>query len=226
MTRPPKPDFQRVGAWVAFEPWPAALKRDLDDILRGAMPGARRVEFLRLVGQEVELLNEIKPDIAPAAELGKNFDSLIAASDGLLQALQKLPEGAMSSLSAHFDYLACGTDPSARLSHLGRTLTGPEGAFLETLWHLASDLGLCAADLKERLPAGNRQTQPTRLIARQFIQRIASAYLDLSGELPPYSKETWFVLFIDCLCRSPVVRLPGGQALVETVIKEMHNPNR
>jgi hypothetical protein len=95
-----------------------------------------------------------------------------------------------------------------------------EGRFLGAVWDAVSDLEVSARYAIEQC-VPSRQAQPSLQYAKELTKAVAVAYRDITGKLPPYSKETWFPHFMAELCAWERLSLSCGRALVESAIRSI-----
>jgi hypothetical protein len=67
-----------------------------------------------------------------------------------------------------------------------------------------------------------KQSKILQRLAKSMIHDIASAFKTITGSYPPYSKDTWFPVFVALVGKE--LGLKCGRALVESVIRDIQHP--
>jgi hypothetical protein len=202
--------------------WPPKAVRD--ELRRIAAPARLSPEqmeaFLDRVSIDAQAYRECWAGAVPTADLKGTLEGAASEARRLLHALSKLQPGAVSAFSAHWDYLAYATEPPppVELSELGRQMRAEEGRFLGALWELVQDFEESARFAAARCTP-SKQAQVSVSHARALASNCAECFRRTAGRLPPYSKETWFPLFMATLCAWEGVGLACGRALVESAVK-------
>lgn len=160
-------------------------------------------------------------DHTPAAQQVEQLRAMEAKAHALLVEMAGLSPGTSSTFLAHWDALAFDAAFPELLSDLGASMRGEEGRFLGAVWDMVSDLQTSARYTAEQITP-SRQTRPSQLHARYLVQHISDQFERLTGSPPPFSKETWFPLFMERLCAWPRLGLACGRALVESALKAKH----
>jgi hypothetical protein len=221
MKRLIRPKFARRGAqWIEPNYLPADLVAALKPIARRGMNAAQTTSFLAGCHTQAQLLCTSRPWTEPAALTSDSMRIVATHARALLHALQKLSPASVSAFGAHWDYLAYGTSPPVELCDLSISMRGEEGRFLGAAWDTVADLEASARYAGSRCEP-HRQAKISKDAARALAVELAILCRRIAGKLPPYSKETWFPEFMECLCGWPALGLKCGRALVESAVRSI-----
>jgi len=220
-----KPDF-RVGSfcWVDSDCLPEPLRTSLRaEAAHSRLSDEAVTTLIRCAAEAAQMAAEDRNKNTPAAEVQRELEASAGQARALLHALSKLTPGTVSGFSAHWDYLAFGSEPPEELCDLSKAMRFEEGRYLAALWEVVQDFEVSA-----RYAAGqcrpSRQAQTGRHCARALVRTVADEFWRLAGHAPPYSKETWFPRFMALLCGWPPLDIPCGRSLVESTIRGMPPP--
>jgi len=94
--------------------------------------------------------------------------------------------------------------------------------FWPHIWDSAQDIESIFFHAANQLTP-DKQSRPSIAHSKAFVSEIATAYVNVTGKCPPYSKETWFPLFIS---QASLIANFGdiGRDIVETAVKGLKAP--
>lgn len=221
-----KPNF-RLGK--AYWQDPCFLPADLTKELRSILSDKAKMEpeavdtFMTCCNDDAQWITQILVS-APQADTKARMGKIAAQADKLLEAMHSLSPESIEEFGKQFDTLALVRGLPVRLS--ATTVRSPRayigGEFLGTTWDLLTDMVAVAKYVGDKLQPTSSD-QVASLNADRLIRKVSKSYEFVAGKLPPYSKDTWFPLFMDRLAKWQGLRLSCGRARIEKVICAMRN---
>lgn len=214
-----RPDFEsekRV-RWLDPDPLKSVERRRLAEHLPKRMGNAKRAEFLDAVARAVQMARQVRiPD--PEAVRREKLQTVAEKSRALLQAIAAIAPDGWGEIRAFSDEFAFDEISPSPVSDQTR-----EAVFARTLlphfWDTAQDIESIFSHAASQLKP-DKQTRLSLIPARALVLQVVAAYRQVTGSWPPYSKDTWFVLFIGVL--GPIAQLGDiGRDSIENVIKGM-----
>ncbi len=216
----PLPCFgQHAGSLVDeqfLSPIYAQLRQELPAEVRNGPDKGER--FLAATSVAAQMVAEDQgASSMTAGELRDSLIKLAAAAAKMQTALLGLSgeeSAPFLALEMHLDFLRATSIPPVELPED----TPAAGALCGRLWQDLEVLALAAkysADktvVRQEAKAGAER-------ARVFVRLVAEAYRALYGELPPYSKLSWFAYYMQIAGNR--IRVPCGPAPVEAAIKAL-----
>ena len=223
--------LQKPIFWGAVMWWenPDYFPKDLATRLAGVLARAKsltaddRKKFLTKCASHSQARSMAGPLRSTAKTKGE-LEQLAASARALLQKLGNMSNAAKGTFNAHHTELMSVAKPNRALhARLSPTEAMRGAAFLSLLWDQVQDLENTLRYTADKVDV-NRQTKPKQNQARALVFDIAGEFKLIAGKAPPYSKNSWFVEFMEVLCEWDGLALPCGHELIGAVMKGRFKP--
>lgn len=217
-----RPDFEgeKRAIWLDSDHLQSVELTRLAAQLPKKMGEAKRAEFLAAVALVVQQAERM-PAHDPQAERQTKSQRVADNARELLKAIADIPQAGWGEIRAFSDEFAFEEYTPSPVSEQTKKAVF-DRALLPHIWDTVQDIesifSYAASQFKP-----DKQDRPSISNAKALVSEVAKAFRQVAGVWPPYSKETWFPLFI--------AELGGiancgdiGRDIVETVIKGMKHP--
>lgn len=217
-----RPDFEGEGRaiWLDSAHLQSVELERLSAHLPKKIGEAMRVEFLAAVALVVQQ-SERMPARSPEADRREKLQLVAEKSRELLKAIADIPQAGWGEIRAFSDIFALDEFTPSPVSEQTKKAVF-DRALMPHIWDTAQDIesifSYAASQFKP-----DKQKRPSTSNAKALVSEVVKAFKQVTGKWPPYSKETWFPLFI-----AEVGEIANcgdiGPHIVEAVIKSMKPP--
>lgn len=207
----------RTAIWVNPSYLPESLQAELLGLLPKSLQDKRGRDFISACGEEVQFFIEERASDSAAIQV-EQLQQVKDRARSLLQALNSIGREALRGAEMSFQELAVGTEPPIVLEEATRLTVHDyeQGRFFGVVWDFVSDLEQVAQYTIEQCRL-SRQAKVSDVNARRLVYGVAGRFRHQFGQLPPHSKNTWFVRFVRHLGKWEKLKLSCGPALVLSV---------
>ncbi len=214
-----KPDLSSgEGHWVDPDFFTPVVRQELrDHLVEAPLTDAQKESIVNFCSSMAQCLEE---ESTPLALQREQILSVQADARRLLLSINAMSPSARAALGAHADYLAYGSRPPIDLADIVVAhIRKPGGGLLSGGWDWAQSVELAAAYAASKYSI-DRQSKPGQMRARGFVSLLAEFVVQLTGQLPPKSRATWFEGF--CRTLGTHVGMQIGPAIVKAGVEAVH----
>lgn len=217
-----RPDFEgeKRAIWLDSDHLQCVELTRLATHLPKKMGEAKRAEFLAAVALVVQQVERMPIHDAEAVRQEK-LQFVADMSRELLKAIADIPQAGWGEIRAFSDVFALDENtPSPVSEHTKKAVF--DRALMPHIWDTVQDIesifSYAASQFKP-----DKQNRPRTSNAKALVSEVVKAFKQVTGKWPPYSKETWFPLFIADV--GGIAHCGDiGPHIVEAVIKSMKPP--
>lgn len=217
-----RPDFEgeKRAIWLDSDHLKSVELTRLATHLPKKMGEAKRAEFLAAVALVVQQVERMPIHDAEAVRQEK-LQFVADMSRELLKAIADIPQAGWGEIRAFSDVFALDENtPSPLSEHTKKAVF--DRALMPHIWDTVQDIesifSYAASQFKP-----DKQKRPSISNAKVLVAEVAKVFKHVTGAWPPYSKGTWFPLFI-----SEVGDIANcgdiGRDIVEAAIKGIKPP--
>ena len=191
-----KPEFGGIGGWVDPDFLPMKVKQELMlHLKKSTLTDAEKTSLIKFCNDMGQI---IETETVAYAQQVKQIKAIESNARRLIASMTQMSQAAEEAFTAHALYLAYGTRPPIDLPKaVIAEVKRPGGNLLSSAWDWVQSLEQAASYAAEKYRI-DRQSKPEQNKARGFVSLLATRIKELSGELPPKDRASWFAAFAAC----------------------------